>query len=89
LLLDRLTVTPFPPAGAFSATKQLSAPAPTIDELEQEIPLSTAEVGGAATLTPSPLRLTVVGPPVVMLLATVTWPAAEPALDGVNCTSKL
>jgi hypothetical protein len=64
LLLLRLTEKPLLAAAAFSATVQLSVPAPVIDPLLQLSPFSTG--------TPVPLRLTNVEAPLEELLVRVS-----------------
>jgi hypothetical protein len=81
LLLARLTVNPPVGAAAFSATVQLSVPAPVIEPLVQLSPLSTG--------TPVPLRLTPVEVPPEELLVRVSEPEMAPAVVGSNCTVRV
>ena len=61
LVLDRFTINPPLAAAVLSVTVQASVPALVMDELVQDIAVSTG--------TPTPLRLTTVGEPVDELLA--------------------
>jgi hypothetical protein len=81
LLLIRLTGNPPLAAATFSATVQLSVPAPVIDPLEQVSPVSIGK--------PVPLRLTVVDVPVEELLVRVSAPAVAPAAAGSNWTDNV
>lgn len=81
LLLDKSTVNPPLAAAALSVTVQASVPEPVRDESVHEIAVNTG--------TPVPLRLTSVEEPVDELLASVSWPVAEPAAVGSNCTVSL
>jgi hypothetical protein len=76
LLLARFTVEPPVAAAVFSVTVQASVPAPVIEELVHERPLSTG--------TPVPLKATLVDVPVEELLDSVSCPVAEPAAEGSN-----
>ena len=76
LLLARFTVNPPVAAAVFKVTVQASVPEPVMDEFVQESPVSTG--------TPVPLRLITVEGPVEELLASVSWPAADPAVEGSN-----
>lgn len=76
LLLARVTAKPPVAAAAFRVTEHVSVPAPVIDELVQEIVLSTG--------TPVPVRLIVLEAPEEELLARVSAPVAAPADIGSN-----
>jgi hypothetical protein len=78
LLLARLTANPPLAAAAFSATVQLSVPAPDIELLAQFSPLNRG--------TPLPFKLTTVDDPVDESLLSVSVPAAAPVAVGANCT---
>jgi hypothetical protein len=78
LLLARPTVNPPVVAATFSVTVQLSVPAPAKDPLLQLSALNTG--------TPVPLRLIRVELPLTELLVSVSWPVADPAVFGSNCT---
>ena len=76
LLLERLTANPPVDAAEFSETVHESVPAPVMEELVQETPVSTG--------VPVPLRLTVVEAPAEELLASTSVPLAAPAVLGLN-----
>lgn len=82
LVLARLTLKP--PVGAADerVTVQASEPTPLKDALSQLRPVIVGT--GAA---PTPVRLTRAGLPVEELLATLSWPVADPALVGSNTTT--
>lgn len=86
-LLDKLTVSPLPPAAALSVAVQLSVPAPTMVAVPQVIALTLGDTGGGlvTATTPMPLSGKVIFP-VLALVATVMVPAAVPAAAGLNCT---
>jgi hypothetical protein len=48
-----------------------------------------AQESAESTGTPLPLKVTLVVEPPEELLASVSWPALEPAAVGPNCTVKL
>jgi hypothetical protein len=81
LLLARLTANPPLAAAALRVTVQVSVPAPVMEELAQESPVSTG--------TPVPVRLTTEDAPLDELLASTNVPVAAPALAGSNCTVTL
>lgn len=80
-LLERLTVRPPLGAAPLNVTVQASLPAPVMAPLVHVKPVN---VGMGAV--PVPLSVTTVVGPVEELLVMVSWPAADPALVGSNCT---
>jgi hypothetical protein len=85
LLLDRLTLSPLLPAGALSATMQLSVVDPVTAPLEQVNELKDP----VAVVTPVPLRLTTMLLFEDESLVIVIWPEAGPVAEGLNCTLKV
>ena len=81
LLLVRLTANPPVDAAEFSDTVHVSVPAPVMEELVQEIAVSTG--------VPVPLKVTTDEDPVEELLARVNCPDAAPALVGSNFTVRV
>lgn len=81
MLLATLTAKPPLVAAALTDTVQASVPAPVIDELEQESPVSTG--------VPVPLRLTANVLLVEELLTIVSAPLAAPAVVGSNFTVRV
>jgi hypothetical protein len=75
-LLVRPTAKPPGPAVAFSVNVQSSDSVPRIDAFKQVSPVSTG--------TPVPLRATDSEDAFEALLATVSWPLAEPDAVGLN-----
>lgn len=87
LLLVRLMDNPPFGAALFSATVQLSVPAPAKDPLVQ-----VSELGVVSALTaavPSPLSPIIRFPPPEESLATATCPEAVPVAAGVNLRLRL
>jgi hypothetical protein len=80
-LLERLTVRPSLGAAPLNVTVQASLPAPDMAPLAHVKPVN---VGMGAV--PVPLSATTDVGPVEELLAIVTWPVADPAPVGSNCT---
>jgi hypothetical protein len=78
LLLARPTENPPVAAAVLRVTVQESVPEPLMDELVQEMAVSTG--------TPVPLSVTVVDVPVEELLEMANWPEAAPAAVGSNST---
>jgi hypothetical protein len=78
LLLDKATLKPPVGAGWLMVTVQTSVPAPPIDVLLQEKPLSCG--------IPVPFSATTAELLVEELLVTVNWPVAAPSAEGSNCT---
>ena len=79
LLLERATLRPLLPAGAFSITVQASVPAPVKDPVTQESALNVP-----AAATPEPLILTTAVGLVEELLVMVSTPVKELTWGDVN-----
>ena len=82
LLLPRLTLIPLLGAAPLKVTVQVSVPDPVIDALAHEIALSVAVL----VAVPVPLRLINSVGFAEELLEIVSWPVAELAVFGSNCT---
>jgi hypothetical protein len=83
-LLERLTLVPPLGAAALSVTVHASVPDPVMDAVLQVRALSTGVL-----VVPVPLRLTTAVGLVDELLVMASWPVADPATVGSNCTLRV